>query len=200
MGDKASHDLVRSGADRAVLSAVFEVESQSEKRVSQILENNGIDPDESSLILRREIAAKGRVFVNNQPATVAVLKQLAPHLASIHAQNESLVCFNAAVRLDLLDSFTGTKLSPLAEAFEKWKQTKNRIEELEQGEQDRIRLVDLWNFQKRETEDAKLKPGEDERLETEKRVLANAEKIHNAAMQAFDLLYEGAASTSASLS
>jgi len=91
MGEKGSPDLVRSGAERAILSAVFEVEPQSEKLVSQILENNGIDSDESNLILRREIAAKGGVFVNNQPATVAVLKQLAPHLASIHAHNESLV-------------------------------------------------------------------------------------------------------------
>jgi DNA repair protein RecN (Recombination protein N) len=70
---------------------------------------------------------------------------------------------------------------------------------LEQSEQDRLRLVDLWIFQKREIEQARLQPGEDERLETEKRVLANAEKIYNAAMQAFDLLYEGDASTTASL-
>src|SRR5437868_10272930 len=136
MGEKGSPDLVRSGAERAVLSAVFEVESQSEKLVSQILEHNGIDSDESSLILRREIAAKGRVFVNNQPATVAVLKQLAPHLASIHAQNESLVSFDGDVRLALLDSFAGTALEPVSEAFSSWKQLKNRIAELEQGEQD----------------------------------------------------------------
>src|SRR5439155_6724804 len=144
MGDKASPDLVRSGADRAVLAAVFEVEPESEKRVSQILENNGIDADESSLILRREIAAKGRVFVNNQPATVAVLKQLAPHLASIHTQNESLVSFDGAVRVELLDSYAGAQLDPMTRAFDGWKQIKNRIDELEQGEQDRLRLVDLW--------------------------------------------------------
>jgi DNA repair protein RecN (Recombination protein N) len=149
--------------------------------------------------LRREIAAKGRVFVNNQPATVGVLKQLAPHLASIHAQNESLVSFDGCVRLSLLDTFAATQLEPAAEAFDKWKQIKNRINELEHGEQDRLRLVDLWTFQKREIEDARIQPGEDERLEIEKRVLANAEKIHNAAMQAFDLLYEGTSSTSSSL-
>jgi DNA repair protein RecN (Recombination protein N) len=62
-----------------------------------------------------------------------------------------------------------------------------------------LRLVDLWIFQKREIEDARLQAGEDEQLETEKRVLANAEKIYNAAMQAFDLLYEGDGSTSASM-
>ena len=69
----------------------------------------------------------------------------------------------------------------------------------ERDEQDRLRLLDLWTFQAREIEDAKLQAGEDERLETEKRVLANAEKIHSAAMNAFDLLYEGNASTAASL-
>jgi DNA repair protein RecN (Recombination protein N) len=199
MGEKASADVVRFGAERAVISAVFEVETGSGKKVASILEDNGIDADEDSLILRREIATKGRVFVNNQPATVAVLKQLAPHLASIHAQNESLVSFDGEVRLELLDAFAGSQLYNVSAAFTEWKRIKDRIEELEQGEQDRLRLVDLWSFQKREIENAKLQPGEDERLETEKRVLANAEKIYNAAMQAFDLLYEGASSTSATL-
>ena len=198
-GDKASPEVVRFGADRAVISAVFEVEAGSEKLVAKILESNGIDSEDENLILRREIAAKGRVFVNNQPATVSVLKQLAPHLASIHAQNESLVSFGGEVRLALLDAFAGTQLEPLAEAFSKWKGIENKIQDLEQGEQDRLRLVDLWTFQKREIEESKLQPGEDERLEIEKRVLANAEKIYNSAMQAFDLLYEGGASTSATL-
>ena len=83
--------------------------------------------------------------------------------------------------------------------FAAWKAIRSRIEELEQGEQDRLRLVDLWIFQKREIEEGRLQSGEDERLETEKRVLANAEKIYNAAMNAFDLLYEGNGSTASSL-
>jgi DNA repair protein RecN (Recombination protein N) len=200
MGDKASPDIVRFGADRAVISAVFDVEGGSEKLVARILEKNGIDAEEENLILRREISTvKARVFVNNQPATVSVLKQLAPHLASIHAQNESLVSFDGEVRLSLLDAFAGTQLDAVAEAFEKWKQIASKIQELETGEQDRLRLVDLWTFQKGEIDDARIQPGEDERLEGEKRVLANAEKIYNSAMQAFDLLYEGTASTSASL-
>src|SRR5207253_2095931 len=84
-------------------------------------------------------------------------------------------------------------------AFAAWKGIRARIEELERDEQDRLRLVDLWSHQKREIEDAKLQAGEDERLENEKRVLANAEKIYTAAMNAFDLLYEGDSSTAASL-
>jgi DNA repair protein RecN (Recombination protein N) len=200
MGAKASPDVIRFGADRAVVSAVFEVEAGAENLVAKILEDNGIDCEDENLILRREIStAKGRVFVNNQPATVSVLKQLAPHLASIHAQSESLLSFDGEVRLALLDSFAGSHLDEAEEAFAGWRKTRDKIEELEHGEQDRLRLVDLWTFQKREIDDAKLHAGEDERLEAEKRVLANAERIYNSAMQAFDLLYEGSASTSATL-
>jgi DNA repair protein RecN (Recombination protein N) len=202
LGEKASSEVIRTGAERAVVAAVFECEGSAEKAVEKVLEHNGLDESEDgSLIVRREIAAggKGRVFVNNQPATVAVLRQLAPHLATIHAQNESLLSFDGPARLELLDGFAGNQLEPVAAAHEVWKGIRERIEDLERGEQDRLRLVDLWLFQKREIADAKLQAGEDERLETEKRVLANAEKIYNAAMQAFDLLYEGDASTSASM-
>jgi DNA repair protein RecN (Recombination protein N) len=201
LGDKASADVIRSGADKATISAVFEVEGGAEKTVAQILENNGIDQEDESIILRREISAggKGRVFVNNQPATVAVLRQLAPYLATIHAQNESLLSFDATTRLRLLDNFANIQIEATAEAFSKWKGIQGRIEELQRDEQDRLRLLDLWTFQAREIEDARLQLGEDESLETEKRVLANAEKIHSAAMNAFDLLYEGNASTAASL-
>jgi len=202
LGDKASSDVIRTGAERAVLSAVFEAEGAAEKRLAGILEANGLDEsDDRSLILRREIAAggKGRVFVNNQPATVAVLRLLAPYLATIHAQNESLASFDGPTRLGLLDTFTGSQLETVESAFAAWKEIRTRIDDLERGEQDRLRLVDLWIFQKKEIDDARLQSGEDERLETEKRVLANAEKIYNAAMNAFDLLYEGNGSTASSL-
>jgi len=201
LGEKASPDVIRSGAERAIVSAVFEGEGDSERAISEILKNNGLDGEEASVILRREIAAggKGRAFVNNQPATVAVLRQLGPYLATVHAQSESLLSFDAAARLELLDLYAAIQLEATAQAFSRWKSIQSRIEELERDEQDRLRLLDLWNFQKREIEAAKLQPGEDERLEIEKRVLANAEKIYGAAMNAFDLLYQGEASTSASL-
>lgn len=209
LGEKASSEVIRSGAERAVVAAVFESEGAAARSIEGILETNGLDAENDSeggsLILRREIAAggKGRVFVNNQPATVAVLKQIAPHLAVIHAQNESIVNFDAAARQDLLDSYAGVDLKDVAAAFAHWKRIRGRIAELEQDEQDRMRLLDLWNFQSREIEDARLRrcdgPQEDEQLEAEKRVLANAEKIYGAAMNAFDLLYEGNASTSSSL-
>ena len=192
LGEKASPEVVRSGTERATISAVFEPDSVSEKAIARILESNGLDASDESLILRREIltGGKGRVFVNNQPATVAVLKQLAPHLATIHAQNETLMSSDAQSRLALLDSYAGIDSESLAKAFETWNSLRSHIAELERGEQGRQQMVDLWVFQKREIEEAHLQAGEDAQLETEKRVLANAEKIHSAAMNGFDLLYE----------
>ena len=209
LGEKASSDVIRTGAERAVVAAVFESEGAAARSITGILETNGLDAENGSLILRREIApgSKGRVFINNQPATVAVLKQIAPHLAVIHAQNESIVNFDAAARQDLLDAYAGVELKDVSSAFARWKQIRGRIAELEQDEQDRMRLLDLWNFQCREIEEARLRAGdraqggpqEDEQLEAEKRVLTNAEKIYGAAINSFDLLYEGNASTSSSL-
>src|SRR5436309_3058485 len=132
LGEKASSDVIRAGADRAIVSAVFEVESGSQKAVSKILENNGLDWEEDSVILRREIApgGKGRAFVNNQPATVAVLRQLGPHLATVHAQSESLLSFDVTSRLALLDLFAGSQIDAISQAFSKWKGIQTRIEEL----------------------------------------------------------------------
>jgi DNA repair protein RecN (Recombination protein N) len=202
LGDKASSDVIRAGAERAVVSAVLEVDGAAGQALEKILDANGLDESEDgSLILRREIAGggKGRVFVNNQPATVSVLKLLAPHLAIIHAQNESILSFDGPARLELLDAFAGSEIEPVVRTFEAWNRVRTRIDELERGEQDKLRLVDLWTFQKREIEEGRLQSGEDERLEGEKRVLANAEKIYNAAMNAFDLLYEGDGSTASML-
>jgi len=201
LGEKASTDVIRSGADRAVISAVFEIESSASKTIARILEENGLDSESDSVILRREIAqgGKGRVFVNNQPATVAVLKLIGPYLATVHAQNETLAAFDGPARLALLDAYACAQVTGVHDAYHKWTGIRGRIEELERDETDRLRLLDLWTFQKREIEDAKLQAGEDERLENEKRVLANAEKIYNAAMNAFDLLYEGDSSTASSL-
>lgn len=190
MGEKASSDVVRHGAEKAVIAAVFEADT---KVVSEALEANGIDANGAELILRREIAAngKGRVFVNNQPATVQALKQIAPKLAAIHAQNESILAFDALARLALLDSYAGSDRESVAAAFVQWNSIRNQIDELQRDERDRERLLDLWRFQKKEIEDAQLQPGEDQNLAAEKRVLANSEKIYGAAMSAYDSLYDG---------
>jgi DNA repair protein RecN (Recombination protein N) len=197
MGGKASAEIVRHGAEKAVVSCVFE----STHNAEAILEENGIDPGGNEIILRREIQAtgKGRVFVNNQPATVAVLRQLAPELALVHAQSETLSSFDQTQQRILLDRFGGISTDTVAEAHARWRTAQEKLDELVQGEQDRLRMVDLWSYQCKEIEAAHLEAGEDEALETEKRVLANAEKLYAAAMGAFEELYEGGSSAEAAL-
>ena len=197
MGGKSSTEIVRHGADKAVVACVFEATPAADA----ILEENGIDSEGNEIILRREILStgKGRVFVNNQPATVAVLRQLAPELALVHAQSETLSSFDQTQQRILLDRFAGISTDAVAEVYQNWHAAKNKLDDLLTGEQDRLRMVDLWSFQKKEIESAHLSAGEDERLETEKRMLANAEKLYAAAMNAFDQLYEGGASAEAAL-
>ena len=193
LGDKASTDMIRHGAEKAVVSGVFEAD---EKRLKRVLEENGIEPEGNHVIVKREIAAggKGRVFVNNQPATVALLRALAPALASIHAQNETILAFDEGARLGLLDTYAGHDLSDLAEKHAAWAEVRERLSQLDRDEQDRLRMADLWSFQKKEIESARLHPGEDQKLETEKRVLANSEKLFGAATAAYQVLYEDDAS------
>jgi len=190
LGGKSSSDLVRFGAEKAVLGCVFETTPGAET----ILEQNGIDAAGDEILLRREIGAngKGRVFINNQPATVAVLRQLAPELALVHAQSETLVAFDAAQQRLLLDRFGSLSTDEVAGAFKAWRELTTQIEELQSAEQDRLRLADLWSFQAREIREAGIEDAEEDvRLEAEKRVLANAEKLVTAAGAAQELLYEG---------
>lgn len=197
MGGKASTEIVRHGAEKAVVACVFE----STPAAESVLEENGIDAEGNEIILRREIlsSGKGRVFVNNQPATVAVLRQLAPELALVHAQSETLASFDQAQQRILLDRFGSISTEEIEAAYETWRGAKAKLDDLLTNEQDRLRMVDLWSFQAKEIASASLVAEEDTRLETEKRVLANAEKLYAAAMGAFDQLYEGGASAEAAL-
>ena len=197
MGGKASVDVVRHGSDRAVVSCVFEATANADA----ILEENGIDSSGAEIILRREIllSGKGRVFVNNQPATVAVLKLLAPELALVHAQSETLSSFDQAQQRILLDRSASIDTAPITELYSGWRAAVHKLEELEQGEQDRLRMADLWSYQRNEIDSAQLLAEEDEQLENEKRVLANAEKLYAAALGAFDQLYDGSTSAEVAL-
>lgn len=197
MGSKASSDVVRHGTEKAVVSCVFE----STPGAEAILEANGIDAEGSETILRREIFenGKGRVYVNNQPATVAVLRQLAPELALVHAQSETLSSFDQAQQRGLLDRFAGISTDAVAAAFANWREVQSKLTGLESSEQDKLRMVDLWLFQSREIEAANPQPEEDTVLEAERRVLMNVERLYSAAANAYDLLYEGNGSAESSL-
>ena len=197
LGEKASAEVVRHEAERALVACVFEATPGA----LAILEANGLDAAGEEIILRREIASngKGRVFVNNQPATVSVLRALAAELALIHAQSDTLGAFDQAQQRSLLDRSAGIASEAIGTAYTAWSELREKLTSLQTDEQDRLRMADLWRFQAREIEQARLEPGEEEKLVAEKRVLANAEKIYAAAMGAHDVLYDSATSAEVAL-
>ena len=197
MGDKASSDIVRHGSEKAVVACVFETTPGSDA----ILEENGLDPQGAEVILRREVLAtgKGRVFVNNQPATVGVLRQLAPELALVHSQSETGGDFDEGQQRGLLDRYAGLSNEAVAAAYSCWREVQARLRTLEQDEQDRLRALDLWQFQHKEIASVAPAAEEDVELAAERRVLANSEKLLAASMSAYDLLYDGANSAETAL-
>jgi DNA repair protein RecN (Recombination protein N) len=197
LGEKASAEVVRHGAERATVACVFDATPGA----LAILEANGLDAAGEEIILRREIGGngKGRVFVNNQPATVTVLRALAPELALVHAQSDTLGAFDQAQQRSLLDRSAGIGTEAVGAAYSAWQSLRDKLAALQSDEQDRLRMADLWRFQAREIDQAQLEPGEDDALAAEKRVLANAEKLYAAALGAHDVLYESATSAEVAL-
>lgn len=190
LGGRASAEMIRSGRERARISGVFEIGPPGR----QVLEQGGFDGDDGELLLDREIQSNGksRVYVNNRPASVTLLKDLAPHLGDIHGQHDQQLLFDAGAQLGMLDAFArnAAQRAKTRDAFAAWKRVTGEIEELERADQEKLRMLDLWRFQRNEIEAAELRAGEDVDLEAERRVQQNAGRLLDTAAAAFESLYE----------
>src|ERR1700733_12120887 len=190
LGGRASADMIRSGQERARVSGVFD----AGERAAKVLATAGFETEDGELLIEREILSNGksRVFVNSRPATVAILKELAPHLGDIHGQHDQQLLFEPTAQLAMLDAFGHTRdlRAKVRELFGAWRRVTTEITQLEAAEQDKTRLLDLWKFQRREIDGASLRPGEDTELEAERRVQQNAGKLLETAGAAYEALYE----------
>jgi DNA repair protein RecN (Recombination protein N) len=192
LGTRASAEMIRTGADRARVSGIFNVEIRSE--LKELLDQAGIEAEDEEIIVEREVASNGksRAFVANRPVTTMLLKQLAPFLGDIHGQNEQQQLFSPQTQRSLLDRYAQTtKLrEQVSAAYSSWKEAARKLEELKRNEQEKLRLLDLWRFQLNEIESAHVKIGEDAELEAERRILQNTTKLQESATAAFEMLYE----------
>ncbi len=200
LGAKGGSDLIRAGAERAVVSGEFSV--RRGQALNAKLEELGLQLEDGTLLIRRELnqSGKARVFINDLPATVGALRSLAPWLAEIHGQNEQQDLFSSAAQLEMLDRAAqdDAELAATAAAYDRWRAARERLESFNRDEQEKLRLADLWGFQKKEIESVGPKPEEDAKLEAEKRVLANAGKIHASLTTAFEQLYDAPSAAVAS--
>ena len=189
LGERVSRELVRRGADKGVVTAVFDLEG-SEKW----LEDNGIEA-EDELILQRRISADGKSScrICGMPATAAQMKELAQLLVDIHGQNDGRQLMDESRHREYLDRF-GTldaELGVFSKAYSAYAATKKELDGLQMDEIEKSRLSDNLKYQIEELDKAGLKLGEYDSLSSRRDLLRNSEKLREALDQAVELLDGG---------
>ena len=187
LGERAYRELIRTGAEKAFVSAVFDgVPELDWFRDYQV-------PYEPELLIQREILPDGRNLcrINGRGVTVAQLRALGSRLITIHGQHDSRQLFDEQTHLGLLDAYAGDG-KPLAEyaaAWEAVRACRAELERLSLDESEKARRQEMLQYQIRELEKADLKPGEDETLEQRQRLLLNSEKLSESLNGAISALF-----------
>ena len=191
IGGRFSSDLIKSGAERGSIEGLFSVTPNPDLEL--LLENAGFGAT-TELIIRRELSSTGRnkIFINNQLATQSLLRDLRPYLVDIHGQGDQQTLFNPETHLEILDAFAGNVAlrAEVAEAYRRWTEVRRELDSLRHDDAKKFQLVDTLQFQIAELERAQLSPGEDEKLEEERRRLVNVEKLTALCQASYSRIYE----------
>jgi len=194
VGGRGSSDLIRHGESKAELEAMFELEPKHP--VWETLSNLGIAADPAEpLIIRREITNQGKSIcrINGQMVNLTMLRDVGDWLVNIHGQHEHQSLLKTERHLEWLDVYDEATIGPLKQAYlelyDRYISVRRELSELEQTSRQTLQMQDLYKFQLEEIDSARLKIGEDEWLEDEKRKLANAEKLMQAVADSYDALY-----------
>ena len=186
LGKRVSRDLVRSGAQKGFVSAVFTELSPALSALLDELALAGDEPD--TLHIQRQITADGKSTcrVNMKPVAASVLRQLAPYLIDIHGQNDGQKLLDEQHHIDYLDGYAGNEklLAEYRPKYQTLLALRREITALETGEQERLQRIDMLTFHKEEIEQAALQPDEDESLAQRKAYFDHAGKIAGALSQA----------------
>ncbi|MBN2365286.1 MAG: DNA repair protein RecN [Calditrichaeota bacterium] len=191
LGGRVLTEVVRAGSEKALVEAIFEIGELAE--LKKFLSEKGLETEEE-LILRREIPLKGnsRAFINDIPVTIGTLSEIGDMLVDIHSQHEHQSLLRKDTHRYFIDALgkLERELATVSAQYEDVRKAENKLNELMNRSRAMDQKYELFQFQLNEIEKAAVKPGEDEELEHERRILANAEKIHSLASQ-FNQLSEG---------
>lgn len=203
VGGRVDADMVRSGADRAVLEAVFKIPTETSREIAAILKREELDEGEPCVTLGREIRGEGRSIarVNGRSINVGLLKELGRYLVDIHGQSEHLSLLDERSHLGLLDRYAATEveLHDYQKEYRELVNIRRELKELRDLESESARRTELLSFQAQEIEAAQLNPDEEEDLEQERNRLSNAETLSVSAQQALALLDEGSPDASSAI-
>ena len=201
LGERASADVVRTGADRAVVEAVFDVTDMDP--VLRLLGDHGIEPEDGLLIIRREIGAagRGRVWVNGAASTVSLLSELGAHLVDLHGQHEHQSLLHTSQQRALLDAYADAvePAGVVRAEHERLREARLRLDDLDSRVRTTEQRSDFLRFQLEEIERAKIRAGEEEDLETEANRLTHAGELASLADGLHAELYAGERAISARL-
>jgi DNA repair protein RecN (Recombination protein N) len=190
LGERASADLVRPGADRAVVEAVFEADGDGD--LPRVADELGIDLGDEGLVVRREINAQGRsrAWANGSPTTIAALSRLGALLVDLHGQHEAQSLLKPASQRDILDAFAGAieEREQVREAFERVVQLREAEDDLRRRCHEIRKRSDYLQHVVKEIADAAPKAGEDDALESESRRLSHVEDLTRLAEKLSELL------------
>ncbi len=191
LGNRTSKDLVRTGAPKAVIRAAFE---DVPAAVLDKLEKAGYERSDA-LLLSREITAEGKSScrINGMPATAAVLRDLCGGLININGQHDSVGLLNPAHHEEILDAYAqnGTVYQDYYAVYRELVGVKKALDAMITDENEKQRRIELLRYQVQEIDDADLKVGEEQTLESRRKVLANASTIRDRIAQAYALLSGG---------
>ena len=180
IGAKVSKDIIRRGADYALVELTFD---NLNSTIVDILEEKDIYPEDGMLVLSRKIMESGKSVckINGETVTAAILKEIAGYLIDIHGQQEHHSLLQKASHLKFLDRFAKEQLGLLPkqmeEAYKQWKVVKEELETAVVDEGERNREMSFLTFAVEEIDGARLRIGEDEELEEEYKVLSNSKQI-----------------------
>jgi len=198
LGERASTDAVRAGADRATVEAVFEVSDLPVIRA--LADEHGFRVDDDLLILRREVAAAGRnrAWVNGSPATAGVVGALGSALVDLHGQHEHQTLLRSRDQRAILDAYGGcTALAAtVGKRYERVQELAKELEAREERRRDVEARADFLRFQLTEIDQAELTPGEDTELEAESGRHEHSEELAQGAAGLHSRLYDGEKSVS----
>jgi DNA repair protein RecN (Recombination protein N) len=179
LGERASVDLIRTGADRATVEGVFDIADRPE--IAALLDERGIDAEDSFVVLKREIVLAGRTraWVNGTTVSAAILSEIGRRLVNLHGQHEAQTLLDAEAQRQILDAFAGgvQEAASVGAAYEALHAVRRDIAELRRRRADAEKRADYLRHVVQEIETAKLVEGEDVRLEEEGRRLENAEEL-----------------------
>ena len=191
LGNRTSKDLVRTGAAKAVIRAAFE---DVPPTVLDSLEKAGYERSEA-LLLSREITAEGKSTcrINGMPATAAVLRELCGGLININGQHDSVGLLNPARHEGILDAYAqnGAEYQAYYAIYRELVGVKKTLDAMITDESEKQRRIDLLSYQVQEIDDAGLTAGEEQTLESRRKVLANASTIRDRIAQCYALLSGG---------